>query len=123
MDDFNLQNQDNEKLDLPSELLVLKVERQVIIQGFAPGNQKIQIQKITALACFKNHIESKLLFSYGIPTHPKSLEGEDQKFMLIFEKLPEDCTNFNLQSVPESGCWISYDFIRNDEDVYYLTII
>jgi hypothetical protein len=111
------------KVELPSDLLVLKEERQVILQGIAKGYQIIQLQKSTTLTCYKNHIASKLLFSYGIPTYPEIQEGEDQKFTLIFESLPEDCTSFYFQSLPEGGTWISYDFERNDKDLYFLIIL
>jgi hypothetical protein len=110
-------------LSTPLNLLELKEERQVLIHGIAKGFQRIQIHKNPHLVCYKNHIELRLLFSYGIPTYPEFSEGVDQKFTLIFESLPEDCTSFYFQSVPESGTWISYDFERNDEDVYFLTIL
>lgn len=119
---FNSQNQDNEKGDLPSELIVLKEERQVILQGIAKGNQLIQLHGSTTITCYKNHIASKLLFSFGIPTYPEFSEGKDQKFTLIFESLPEDCTSLYYQSVPTGGVWRCYEFERNDEDVYFFEI-
>lgn len=110
------------KLELPSDLLVLKQEGQVILKGIAKEFQKIQIHNNTHLVCYKNHLESKLLFSFGIPTYPKIAEGNYQIFTLIFESLPEDCTDFYFQSVPNCGTWRSYDFSRNAEDIYKLEI-
>ena len=115
-------NFESGKVKLPSDLLVLKEERQVILKGIAKGFQRIQIHKNPHLVCYKNHKESKLLFAYGISTHPEFSEGIDQKFTLIFEGLPEDCTNFYYQSVPTSGTWRSYDFDKNYEDAYILQI-
>lgn len=110
------------KVKLPPNLLVLKEERQVILKGIAKGNQIIQLQKSTTITCYKNHVASKLLFSFGIPTYPEFSEGYDQKFTLIFESLPEDCTNLFYQSVPNSGGWRCYEFDRNNEDVYFFEI-
>ena len=110
------------KVDLLSELLVIKEESQVMLQGFAKGNQIIQLQNSTTLTCYKNHLTSRVLFSFGIPTYPEFSEGIDQKFTLIFESLPEDCSSFYYQSVPTSGTWRCYEFDRNMEDAYIFEI-
>ena len=110
------------KVEVTSELPVLKQEGQVILQGTAKDFKEIQIHECTHLVCYKNHKESKLLFSFGISTFPKFSEGTDQDFTLIFEGLPDDCTEFYYQSVPSGGTWRTYDFTRNVEDIYKLEI-
>lgn len=97
-------------------------QKKIIIHGVAEGHHKIQLQKETFLACYKNYKSSRLIFSFGIRTYPNFSEGIDQSFTLIFEPLPNDCTNFNLQSVPDGGSWKVYDFDRNKEDVYIFSI-
>lgn len=106
-------------LSTPLRLKEFREEGQVIIHGYAAGHQKIQLQKETALGCYDNFTSSKLIFSFGIATYPEYSEGIDQSFTLIFEQLPDDCTSFNLQSVPDGGSWNVYDFERNKEDLYH----
>ena len=122
MSDKRKGNDEEITLITPLHLMKLKEEGQVLIHGYASGHQIIQIQKETALACYKNFKSSKLLVSFGIATYPEFSEGFDLRFTLIFEPLPNDCTSFNLQSVPESGSWKAYDFERNEEDIYYHSI-
>jgi len=106
------------KTRFTEEYAFLEDKKKVIIQGYAPGHQIIQLQRNTAITCYKNQYKCHLLFHLGIPVYPDYLEGEDLHFILVFEGLPEDCKEFNLQSVPTSGTWKCYDFERREEDVY-----
>ena len=106
------------KTRFSEEYAFLEEQKKVIIHGIARGFQKIQLQKYTAITCYKNQYECTLLFHLGIPIYPEFLEDENIRFTLVFEGLPDNCKSFHLQSFPESGCWKSYDFERNEDDVY-----
>lgn len=110
---------ENYKSRYTEEYAFLEDKKKVIIHGFAPNHQTIQLYEETFICCYKNKYQCILLHQVGIPLHPEVLEGENQSFLLIFEGLPEDCREFHLQSVPkDGGTWKSYDFKRSEDDIY-----
>ena len=110
------------KTRFTTEYAFLEDKKKVIINGFAPNYQAIQLHEETFICCYKNKYQSILLHNLGIPLYPEVREGENLSFLLVFEGLPDDCETFHLQSVPKSGTWKCYDFERNEEDIYCLKL-
>ncbi len=114
----------NRETFYPKHLLELSGEQQTIIHCFAPGKQKIGINPKTVLICRDMGTRLKLLFSWGVPLYPESIEGKDLCFTLVFEGLPLDCELFHFAEKPDEAGGFHLSCIpRTPDNVYWLPFI
>jgi hypothetical protein len=78
------------------------------------------------LICKDSGHRAKLLYAENISLYPEWQSVEflkDHHFTLIFEKLPKDCTSFDLlEDIPEEGGYFIPDLERNSTDVYHVKL-
>ena len=106
------------------------VESQVIVHVNCQASwmgEKLRIWNTTYLLCKESGNRSNLIKSYNISIYPEWTELEPyalHEFTLIFQTLPKVCTKFDLiEDIPESGGFLFKDTLRNNSDVYHLTLL
>jgi hypothetical protein len=121
---FNSQNQDNEKVGIPSDLTLLIEEKQIIIHCLVKGETVLSIRGDTFLSSNQPHRKAFLLFSFGAPIHPVTSYGVDQRFTLIFSALDKECSKFHfIESKLHPEMFVAANVYRNETDVYHLEFV
>lgn len=105
-----------------------EMERQTIVhcKHFLNKGDGIRIWRTTYLIEFPGGIKRKLVHAENITMHPTwtiaDTDGE-YRFTLYFEGLSKGCTKFDLiEDIPQSGGFIVKGIVRNQRDVYQVTI-
>ena len=118
---FNSQNQDNQKVDIHSDLTLLIEGKQIIIHCLVKGETILSIRPDTFLMCNQPHRKAFLLFSFGAPLHPETSWGVDQRFTLIFSALDKECSKFHfIEGHLHPGMFVAANVYRSETDVYHL---
>lgn len=116
------QNQDNHKIEIPSQLTPFKEEKKITIHVTVKGERNLSIRQDSFLMCNLPHRKAFLLFSCNAPIHPETSFGTDQQFTLVFGSLSDECNKFNfIEGKLHPGMLLASDIQRNDDDVYFLT--
>ena len=109
--------------------LLTETEAQVIVHcSYASSGfeEKIRIWRTTFLVANQCGSRSKLLHAEKITLYPDWTDIEpfsDFRFTLIFSALPKSCRTFDLlESIPEPGGFRVNGIIRNNTDVYNVTL-
>lgn len=100
----------------------LQEERQVIVHIYSDIFSRIRIWPTTFLICLQTGIRSKLIHSENIGRFPNwSFIRPNESFTLVFEGLPDACSQFDLvEEIPEPGAFVVRGIGRNELDVYKL---
>ena len=116
------QKQSTERFTIPSDLLTLKEEKQIIIHCRIRGERNLSIHPLTFLMCNKTYKKVFILFCFGAPLFPKSNFGIDQEFTLIFSALDLECEKFSfIEGVLQSDLLSVANVQRNKNDIYFFT--
>ena len=118
---------------VPEILEEVEEEGQVIVHCSFDNDQSgflgavgIRVWQSTFLIDADSSYRSKLLKAINIPYAPEwylVYPMERKTFTLIFEKLPKSCTKFTFaEIIPEPGAFIVENIVRNNQDVYSITL-
>jgi hypothetical protein len=99
-------------------------EGQVIIHCICPESAYYRIWPSTFLVEHGTGRKAQLLTAFNVSFYPAWTEKiKGQKFTLIFEALSRSCAIFDLREIiPEAGGFEVNSIIRNETDVYTVTL-
>ncbi|MCW3070725.1 MAG: hypothetical protein JWO44_615 [Bacteroidetes bacterium] len=109
--------------EVATETMVAE-ENQVIVHCVCAMDAAYRIWPSTFLIEHSTGKRAKLVTAFNISFYPYwTLKNAGQKFTLIFEGLSRNCIMFDLkEEIPQEGGFHVKSILRNNSDVYTVTI-